>query len=185
MRSAAAILSTAVVAAIFQPPVSAQPVGFRLRPGFAAGVSTYNGDADVQGVGALGRLSVAWESPASRFGAELEGTYHRFTVLVQRCPTCVGCRCTPESPPADVWSGRISAQWHLVAGLGGVYATAGLGLYSAIHGPDAPGRTAVGIDVGLGARHAGPGLFAEIRCLRVQTAATSAWLFPATVGYRL
>ena len=184
MRPMIAII-LCVVAAVLQPALWAQPLSFRTRPGVAAGIAVYNGDADVQGVGALGRVLASVESPGRPFSAEFEGAYHLFTVLLQRCPTCPGCRCSPEAPPPEVWSGRLSVQWHVLGAPGGVYATSGLGLYSPIRAPGAPGRTGMGVDFGLGVRRAGAGLFFEARCLWVRSRDTTAWLFPVAVGYRL
>ncbi len=185
MARLAVVICTAAVLALAPSTLCAQHVSLAPRVGIAAGFSVYSGNADVSGVGILGRALVSLESPRSGFSADLEATYHRFTTLVQRCPACVGCRCSPEAPPPDVWSGRVGAQWHVRGAPGGIYATVGLGLYSSIRAPGTPERGAFGLDVGLGARHTGSGLFVEGRCLWVRNSDTTAWLFPVVVGYRL
>jgi len=185
MSRIAALPLVAAAAALLPCTLSAQPTRYGPRLGVAVGLAAYSGDADVVGVGALGRALVSLESPRSRFSVELEAAYHRFTVPLQRCPTCPNCRCSPEAPPPEVWSGRLSAQWHLRGGVGGVYSTAGLGLYSSIRAPGTPGRAGLGVDIGLGARRIGRGLFAEARCLWVRSPDTAAWVFPVVVGYRL
>ena len=181
----ASLAVAAAAAVVLASTLPAQSTGFGPRLGVAVGVAAYSGDADVFGIGALGRALVSLESPQSRFSAELEAAYHRFTVPLQRCPTCPSCRCSPEAPPPEVWSGRLSAQWHLRGALAGVYSTAGLGLYTSIRAPGTPTRAGLGVDIGFGVRHVGRGLFAEARCLWVRSPDTAAWLFPVVLGYRL
>jgi hypothetical protein len=177
-------LAAAVGAGILPLTLSGQEASFRPRVGVAAGLGVYSGNSDVFGAGALGRVLLSVESPRSAFSAEVEGAYHRFTVLGQKCPTCPFCRCTPEAPPPDVWAGRLGAQWHPGGAPGGLYWTAGVGAYSPISAPGVPGRVALGVDLGFGARHSHSGLFVEARCLRIQTSQTGAWVLPVVVGYR-
>jgi hypothetical protein len=180
------VLALAVAASAGLPPptLQAQQVSLVPRLGIAAGLASYSGNGDVSGAGAIGRVLLSLESPRSAFSAEIEGVYHRFTVLFQRCPTCPFCGCSPEAPPPEVWAGRFGAQWHVRGAPGGLYWTAGLGVYSPIYAPRAPGRAALGLDLGLGARHSAAGLFFEVRCLRVQNSLATAWLVPVVVGYQ-
>src|SRR6266487_3071745 len=90
-----------------------------------AGVSTYSGNFDVAGVGALARVALRFESPRKPLSAQFESAYHRFTAFPQVCPTCPGCRCSPEAPPSDVWTVRASCQWHFRGVPSGLYASGG------------------------------------------------------------
>ena len=172
-------------AAIFASvaPLGGQGAWLRPRVALAAGLSGYAGNFDVAGVGALGRIALRFESVHNPLSMQLESAYHRFTVLSQACPACPSCRCSPQSPPAEVWSVRVSGQWHVHGSPGGLYATGGLGAYEPVAAPGQSSGTAIGYDVGLGLRRAGGGLFFEARCVRLSNEPTSAWLVPLTLGF--
>jgi hypothetical protein len=154
----------------------------RPRVAVGAGLSSYAGNRDVAGVGAVIRSGVRLESPGSAFSVELELSYHRFTVLPQRCPTCPGCLCSPQAPPAHVWGVALRPHWHLEGSPGGVYLTGGIGGYTPVGPPGQAGRAAFGFDIGVGVRRAQRGLFCEARYLRLTNAVAEAWLIPVTIG---
>lgn len=169
----------------FAPCLRAQSSARRIRAGLAGGVSSYSGNFDVAGAGVLARVALRLESPQRPLSAQLEGGYHRFHVLYQACPACPGCACSPQSPPDQVWSIRLSGQWHVRGVPGGLYATGGVGAYSPVAAPGQPSGAAVGFDLGVGVRRSGRGPFAELRLVRLRNAPTTAWLVPLTLGVLL
>jgi hypothetical protein len=152
------------------------------RLALSAGFSSYVGNSDVEGIGALARLTLRLEGARQPVGAQVEGSFHRFVVLPQACPACPGCRCSPQAPPAEVWALRGGAQWHVRGSPGGAFFTGGLGAYTSIGVPGQARGVALGYDLGLGLRRAVRGLYCEARYVRVTNSSTSAWLVPVTVG---
>ena len=164
-------------------PLCAQSTWLHPRVALSARLSTYAGNFDVAGVGALARVALRFESTRKPLSAQFEGAYHHFTVFTQACPACPGCGCSPEAPPSHVWTVRASCQWHLRGVPGGLYATGGLGAYTSVSAPGQPSGAAIGYDLGLGLRRAGRGLFVEARYVRLNNEPTTAWLLPLSLGF--
>src|SRR6266480_6547077 len=164
-------------------PLCAQITWLHPRLALSAGLSSYAGNFDVAGVGALARVALRFESLRKPLSAQFESAYHRFTVVSQACPLCPACRCAPEAPPSDVWTVRASCQWHFRGVPGGLYATGGLGAYTSVAAPGQPSGAAIGYDLGLGLRRAGRGIFVEARYVRLSNEPTTAWLVPLSLGF--
>ena len=172
-----------VIAVAPLSPLRAQTAHMRRHLAVSAGLSSYVGNFDVAGAGALARVALHFESAYKPLSAQVEGTYHRFAVLLQACPTCPGCRCLPQAPPATVLAVRVSGQWHLRGVPGGLFVTGGIGAYTSVAAPGQRDGPAVGYDLGLGFRRARRGLLVEARYLRLSNAPTTAWLVPLALGF--